>query len=427
MGCGTSGPWSIEPSNADPEYLMDIFITGLCMQGNKGGPALALSLMHQLKRYLKETAFTFAVTPDERYLPQERKWGEIFGVTVLPSLHLKDIIPPWSWVEPSPRRRAWREVLRKADLLVDLSGIAYVGPPTRSSLSSLGTFNCFREARRAGTPYLRWTQTYGPFSSWPLRFMAARDLNSQPIVFCRGEVSRREVQQLLPGKQVLSFPDVATILPFSRESGATFLREHFSLDDTSRLVTISPSSVIYSADLKKGSSAHVDATAALADYLEARGYKVLFVPHTLRVFHNDPTFCDLAVCRLVIEKMKNKNNLVVEQDLSPIVLKNIISNAHIHVGARYHSLIAALSSGVPTMALSWHHKYRELMEFYGVEEFVTGGPANAHGASIIPMFQKLENQWEDVQQKLQARQPHVEALVEENTRLFVDLIQRVCH
>ena len=36
-----------------------------------------------------------------------------------------------------------------------------------------------------------------------------------------------------------------------------------------------------------------------------------------------------------------------------------------YIGARYHSLIASLSSGVPSIALSWHPKYKDLMDLYG--------------------------------------------------------------
>ena len=33
---------------------MRIFVTGLCLQGNKGGPAIALALKAQLDKYLEK-------------------------------------------------------------------------------------------------------------------------------------------------------------------------------------------------------------------------------------------------------------------------------------------------------------------------------------------------------------------------------------
>jgi len=45
---------------------MNILVTGLCLQRNKGGPAIALSMMKLLKKHL-DCNFSFAVL---RYLFQ---------------------------------------------------------------------------------------------------------------------------------------------------------------------------------------------------------------------------------------------------------------------------------------------------------------------------------------------------------------------
>jgi len=46
---------------------MRILVTGLCLQGNKGGPAIALSLKNQISKYLDSAEFVFAVpSRDER-------------------------------------------------------------------------------------------------------------------------------------------------------------------------------------------------------------------------------------------------------------------------------------------------------------------------------------------------------------------------
>ena len=49
--------------------------------------------------------------------------------------------------------------------------------------------------------------------------------------------------------------------------------------------------------------------------------------------------------------------------------KAAIGNCSLLVASRYHSVVAALSSGVPTVVVGWHHKYRELLEHYGQAQF----------------------------------------------------------
>ena len=47
--------------------------------------------------------------------------------------------------------------------------------------------------------------------------------------------------------------------------------------------------------------------------------------------------------------------------------KAIAKQVDLMVGSRFHSLVFALASGVPAVALGWAHKYPELMRLVGLE------------------------------------------------------------
>lgn len=60
----------------------------------------------------------------------------------------------------------------------------------------------------------------------------------------------------------------------------------------------------------------------------------------------------------------------VVEEPSALVTKAIISVAEIAVSSRYHGLVSALSSSVPSLACGWSHKYVELMTDYGCPDLV---------------------------------------------------------
>ena len=61
-----------------------IFITGLCLQGNKGGPAIALSLIKQHLLFLDNLEFVFSVPQID--LKEEKLWGEKYNIKVVGNL-----------------------------------------------------------------------------------------------------------------------------------------------------------------------------------------------------------------------------------------------------------------------------------------------------------------------------------------------------
>ena len=54
----------------------------------------------------------------------------------------------------------------------------------------------------------------------------------------------------------------------------------------------------------------------------------------------------------------------------PSKLKAFIAQAKFLVGSRFHSIVAALSSGVPAVSLGWAHKYEQLAKDLGCEQLL---------------------------------------------------------
>ncbi len=405
---------------------MRVLITGLCLQGNKGGPALALSLMKVIGRYVEPCEFVFSV-PSGSQWPHESEWAGRYGVSIVKGPALEDVSRPFAvkyFPDRIRRLSGWVAAARKSDVVVDMTAISYVGTGGRRELFVGGRLNYFLLARIARRPFLAWTQSYGPLSNKLARTLAAWDLKRQPVVFCRGEECLREVKSLLPDKEARSYPDVAVVLDYDPEWGRDYLARNWAGADRGKLVTISPSAVIHSRTKDSaGSSGHVEEIVCLCDALTGMGYEVVLVPHTFRPGVVDPNMCDLAASRLVAGKAARSERVhLMEEDLSPVELKSVISRARVHVGGRYHSIVAALSSGVPCIAMSWHPKYRDIMEMYGLGEFVHDGE-NASAESLVEMFEKVSAGRDDYAGMLANAQSGIEEQIDENARLFTDLMK----
>ncbi|MDD9938815.1 MAG: polysaccharide pyruvyl transferase family protein [Myxococcales bacterium] len=405
---------------------MRIFVTGLCLQGNKGGPALALSLMSALEPHLPGSEYVFSVPLGGAFF-REQRWGRRYGVEVVEDFQPADVLDPRAVarIERPMRASRWMSALASSDLLLEMSAISYVGPPsaTRSALVTPRPRYC-AVARAMGKPFLPWTQSYGPFSDRTVRLLARADLGRVPVVFCRGEETRAEVQALLPGKPTEVYPDVAVTLPFDREAGRDYIDTHHPALRARRLVTISASAVVEGHEAGRDGVVQSAVVADLAVELVGRGYGVLLVPHTYRPDDPEPRRCDHALSREIMAAVPAELPIgMVMPDLCPTELKGIISCAHIHVGGRYHSIVASLSSGVPCISLSWHHKYRDIMSMYGVGQYVAENVEGFSAGGLRRLFDQVEGEHETLQRRIVEAQPRMAAEVDRNAARFAELVR----
>lgn len=393
------------------------------MQGNKGGPALALSLVHQISKYYEGVQFSFSVPRDEVEFELEKVWGKKYGFEVVRSVGGKHLVPPFRFLSGRNKVfREWVKCLKSSDVLLEMSAICYVGPPINNARGSVGRHILYWLAKFYHRPMIPWTQSYGPFSTWLIRLMAKIDLSSNPIVLCRGEYCREAVQKLLPQIKAMSFPDVATVLPYDKNDGLRYISKNLTLNYKS-FVTVSPSAVLYSRSEGQGkNNKHINQMRELCLYIYSQGYDVVLVPHSLYPKKNTPNKCDYIVCEEVKACLSELENIhIIKENLSPIELKSIISNAVSHIGARYHSVVAALSSGVPAVSLSWHPKYKDLMHTYDMENFVFDAINETNIDLLKLKVDEMFRNNQTLRKNLANIQFDIVKEVDKNTEIWLDL------
>jgi len=409
--------------------MLNVLVTSLCLQGNKGGPALALSLMSVIRRYLSSDArFCFVVPLWDFRL--EQKWSLRYGVSVVPTVSVKDLLPPWQWqTRRMASTGALSRAMREADIIVDSSGIAFVGPPDRSGksaiLGAIANHLWTLLASRYNKPLFRWTQSYGPFAGLFVPFIARREFARAPFLMARGYVSRHRLRQLGVKCPVYEFPDVAFCLPAAKEEWAqTYLHGRVGVPSGKHLIGLSPSAVLRSYPSHMGAvgEVHIDFCASLLSRLLEPDWCGVLIPHTIRV--NGPaSACDLDVARQIFKQLSpalQEKVYLVEDDLDCRELKALIGRMDFFVGARYHSLVAALSMRVPTVAVGWHEKYPELLRFFGLEDTFVDARKDVPFSAMIGQVCRLFEQRMSLRNRIADALPSVLQAVDESGRVFAE-------
>lgn len=99
------------------------------------------------------------------------------------------------------------------------------------------------------------------------------------------------------------------------------------------------------------------------DALLDHGLRVVLLPHVSRLEADD-----IASCREVYDRHRDKGVVLVDQLLRPGAILGMCSAATVVITGRMHLSIMALNSGVPAIALSTQGKVEGLFELFGTAE-----------------------------------------------------------
>jgi len=111
-----------------------------------------------------------------------------------------------------------------------------------------------------------------------------------------------------------------------------------------------------------------DFIATLREDLDAR---VIILAHSLLEPERRSRNNDYHLCRELYERLDTRERVsLVVEDLTPSELRAEIGRCDVIVAARFHTMISAVCAGVPPIVPAWSHKYREVMEGFGLGELV---------------------------------------------------------
>jgi polysaccharide pyruvyl transferase WcaK-like protein len=274
----------------------------------------------------------------------------------------------------------WRD-LGSIDLMLDIGGgdsFTDIYPDKR--FAYIAATKAMTVAR--GVPLILSPQTIGPFSRQPHSAIAAWCCRRAAAVFVRDPMSMAALHDLAPDVPGIQSIDVAFALPFTQAPKSTG-KARFGLN---------VSALLYGGGHTGKNEFGIDVDyrqltdrllAALANRADV---EVHLVPHVLTddLPHEDDG-------RIATELAARYPGTVRAPDFtSPSEAKSYISGLDFLTGARMHATIAAYSSGVPVVPISYSRKFEGL--FGGLEYPwlvpVKGKTTDAAVAYVLEAFDK---------------------------------------
>ncbi len=235
-----------------------------------------------------------------------------------------------------------------------------------------------RMCQMTNKPFILLPQTYGPFSSAIARRLARTILEKSAIIYSRDQEGTRIVEKMIgASRKIRLCPDVAFIMETRSPDTTLTLELERIKKDGHQIVGFNISGLLYN-----GGYSRDNMFGLTCDYHELVGYimrfftqrnnYVLLVPHVL------PSSGFLVEDDLIAAKEAMKNfprevqdkTIVMERGYDHNETKYIIGFCDFFLGSRMHATIAAISQGIPAVALAYSRKFEGVFEMAGVADCV---------------------------------------------------------
>jgi len=206
----------------------------------------------------------------------------------------------------------------------------------------------------------------GPFRSKVSKLLAQFVLNRVHMITLRERVSGIVLKSLNVANPNISITgDLAFAIEPASESVVNAILEKECVCEKRPFVGLSVSRVISRWLTHRQSQEpyqdYVHMMAKVVEYINRElGATVLIVPHVVGPERSDD---DRIVAEDIISCLADKKNTyAIRGDYTPSELRGIISRCDIFIGTRMHAVISALSVHVPSLAISYVHKTKGILE-----------------------------------------------------------------
>jgi colanic acid/amylovoran biosynthesis protein len=349
------------------------YLSGQRTFGNRGCEAIVRSTVALLRAQFGDVRVlvpSVDIERDRAQWPDAAEQGVRFVRAYLPRaagywVNLQRLPLPFlkraNWPFPMP---AWlRQQLAGVDAVLAVGGDNYsLDYRIPSPIMSLD-----RWAMDMGKPVILWGASVGPFDREP-GFVPAvtRHLSRMNFIAVRETASYSYLTEKLGLGNVVKMADPAFML--GRETV-----------DYARFWPQCPNGVLgvnISALIERYKRPDQDLRAEVAEFIRRAvrqyGLGVLLVPH-VHALHGEHAAGDGTYMRDLMDRLADLGDSVamMPHELNAAQIKYVISQLRFFIGARTHSTIAALSSGVPTVSIAYSVKARGInRDLFGNEDAV---------------------------------------------------------
>jgi colanic acid/amylovoran biosynthesis protein len=207
-----------------------------------------------------------------------------------------------------------------------------------------------------------YSQSVGPFGNRFQEFMARYTVSKMNAIVVREKISENILNKWGITKNV--YLSVDSGFMFKPEIDSK-LKHKLGIPEDKKIVGVTVRSWLSDEMQEK----YEKDIAFLCDYVSEKfDFFVVFIPQVTVENHNDD---DRLSSRRVISYMNNKDKVIMLNDkFDHNVIKSIYGSLDYLIGTRFHSVIFALTSMVPSIAIQYEHKTRGIMRDLNLEKWV---------------------------------------------------------
>lgn len=398
---------------------------GATISGNKGAALMLQGVLDNLPAWLGEVRFSvLSVYPDE-----DKRLNDCDCVEIVPARPVMLVLAVplamlWTTlqklrVDLGPLgRNPFLRALDRCDVLIDLSGISFVDGRT----VELGyNVACILPALVMGKRVVKYSQAMGPFRTVLNKTLAQTLLSRVDLIIARGEKTLEYLENL--GLQNITLcADSGFSINEGEEQGIGKVLASLDRFGNRKIVGISASSVV-EARTRRRDTDYIGTLSEFADRAIERGYGIWLIAHSVKESQRGGRTDDVTTCQGLYQSIQQKQycQLLIE-DYPPATLRAIIGECDFLVASRFHAMVSALAKGIPTIAISWSHKYTEVLEMFELEEWVVECETLSLD-NLWSTFQKLVRRRREVKDKIAQHLPEVMASSRRNAAVVASLIE----
>ncbi len=403
-----------------------VAITEASYSGNKGAAAMLQSSIRQLQERFGERLNVHLMSVYPRDDRKQVPFDCVKIVSAKPAQVLFLAFPGailykmFHWLPPVKKLLLKLPMLgpySRTDLVLNEAGVSLVD--SRGFIMNVYSFACSAIPMLMGVPVIKYSQALGTFHHAYNRFLAKWQLPKFRKIIARGEITRRNLEEIGVTKNVVVCADGA----FTMEDNPDMKRKVARLWETDPffhkdVVGVSISIVVQ----HKCEAMGLDYPRIIAEFvgeLNKRNFNVLLIANAARINSTKTRTNDLFLGDAIYEACGRAEGVRwYHEEMTAEELREHIGRCRFLVGSRFHSMIAGLERGVPVMLIGWSHKYKEVLDMFELGEYAADFSALSR-ETLMAGFEKLRADEKLIREKCAK---HIGAVKESS----LDNIRLVC-
>ena len=388
-----------------------IAIIGAALSANKGAAAMVESVMARLPTEMGACHFDVLTTYPEADASRVPDGVDAAVVGLQPlrlalvefpiaclAFVMRKIRLPLFWV----RTRGCRTML-DSTVVVDVAGISFAD----GRGFAIVVYNALMTGvpLLLGVPVVKAAQALGPFQTTPNKWLAPLVLRRVKTVCARGARTREHLDSL-GGVNAVDVADLAFSLDEAAGLPDAVSSAIGSID--ANFIVVMPSAVVRGIFESTGGD-YVTAMASLITEIRSTtGRSVVIAPHSYRAGLPEGRMNDGPVCREVANACAaDPQVLGLDFDLTAGELRHLVALSSVLVTSRFHAMISGLATSTPTVVVGWSHKYREVLDDFGLSSLGLDSSALNQPSEIADIVGRVLSTRDELSQQISAALPAV--------------------